>query len=73
MAENFTGMEGRFVPLDQTIKGFQEILDGKHDQLPEEAFYMVGNIDEAVAKAEKLQEANGNANNSGNKSEAKPR
>jgi F-type H+-transporting ATPase subunit beta len=73
VAENFTGMEGRFVPLDQTIKGFQEILDGKHDQLPEEAFYMVGNIDEAVAKAEKLQEANGNANNSGNKSEAKPR
>jgi F-type H+-transporting ATPase subunit beta len=71
VAETFTGMEGRFVPLDQTIKGFQEILDGKHDQLPEEAFYMVGNIEEAVAKAEKLQEANGNANNSGNKSEAK--
>jgi F-type H+-transporting ATPase subunit beta len=57
VAEHFTNMEGRFVPLSDTIKGFKEILEGKHDALPEEAFYMVGNIEEAVAKAAKLQEA----------------
>jgi F-type H+-transporting ATPase subunit beta len=57
VAEHFTSMEGRFVPLKETIKGFKEILEGKHDALPEEAFFMVGNIEEAVAKAAKLQEA----------------
>jgi F-type H+-transporting ATPase subunit beta len=57
VAETFTNMEGRFVPLNETIKGFKEILEGKYDALPEEAFFMVGNIDEAVAKAAKLQEA----------------
>jgi F-type H+-transporting ATPase subunit beta len=57
VAEHFTSMEGRFVPLKETIKGFKEILEGKHDGLPEEAFFMVGNIEEAVAKAAKLQEA----------------
>ncbi|HYH03219.1 MAG TPA: F0F1 ATP synthase subunit beta, partial [Bacillota bacterium] len=65
VAENFTGMEGRFVPLAETIHGFKEILEGKHDKLPEEAFYMVGNIEEAVAKAEKLQEGEANANSGG--------
>jgi F-type H+-transporting ATPase subunit beta len=54
VAEHFTSMEGRFVPLKETIKGFKEILEGKHDGLPEEAFFMVGNIEEAVAKAAKL-------------------
>jgi F-type H+-transporting ATPase subunit beta len=71
VAENFTGREGRFVPLSETIQGFKEILAGQHDKLPEEAFYMVGNIAEAVAKAQKLQEDNHNANTDGNNSEAK--
>ena len=56
VAEAFTGTEGKYVPIKETIRGFKEILEGKHDQLPEAAFYMVGNIDEAVAKAQKLEE-----------------
>jgi len=56
VAENFTGIPGRYVPLADTIRSFKEILEGKHDQLPEEAFFMVGSIDEAVAKAAKIQE-----------------
>ncbi len=51
VAEAFTGQVGKYVKLEDTIRGFQEILDGKHDDLPEQAFYMVGAIDEAVAKA----------------------
>jgi F0F1-type ATP synthase beta subunit len=51
VAETFTGQPGKFVPLEETISGFAEILDGKHDDLPEQAFYMVGPIDEAVTKA----------------------
>jgi F-type H+-transporting ATPase subunit beta len=51
VAEAFTGQEGKYVKLEDTIRGFQEILEGKHDELPEQAFYMVGAIDEAVAKA----------------------
>ncbi len=51
VAEAFTGQEGKYVKLEDTINGFQEILDGKHDDLPEQAFYMVGSIDEAMAKA----------------------
>ena len=54
VAEKFTGMEGKYVPLSETIRGFREILDGKYDELPEEAFYNVGTIDEAVKKAETL-------------------
>ena len=50
VAETFTGQPGKFVPLEETIAGFAEILDGKHDDLSEQAFYMVGPIDEAVAK-----------------------
>jgi F-type H+-transporting ATPase subunit beta len=50
VAEQFTGTPGEYVPLEETIKGFQEILDGKHDELPEQAFYMVGTIEQAVAK-----------------------
>ena len=49
-------MPGRYVPVSETVRGFQEILDGKHDDLPEQAFYMVGNIDEAVEKGKKMQE-----------------
>jgi len=56
VAENFTGIPGRYVPLADTIRSFKEILEGKHDQLPEEAFFMVGSIDEVVAKAAKIQE-----------------
>ena len=55
VAEAFTGTPGKYVPLAETIRGFQEILSGKHDKLPEQAFYMVGNIDEVVEKAEKLK------------------
>ncbi len=54
VAEQFTGTPGRYVPLKETIRGFKEIVEGKHDDLPEAAFYMVGNIDEAVEKAERL-------------------
>jgi len=53
VAEVFTGMKGAYVKVDETIRGFKEILEGKHDELPETAFYMVGTIDEAVAKAAK--------------------
>ncbi|VVT53289.1 uncharacterized protein SAPINGB_P003498 [Magnusiomyces paraingens] len=54
VAEVFTGIEGRLVPLKDTVKSFKEILEGKHDSLPEAAFYMVGGIEEVVSKAEKL-------------------
>ena len=51
VAEVFTGQDGKYVKLEDTIRGFTEILDGKHDELPEQAFYMVGTIEDAVAKA----------------------
>jgi len=54
VAEQFTGMEGRYVSREETVRGFREILDGKHDDLPEQAFYMVGGIEEAVARAATL-------------------
>lgn len=54
VAEKFTGQEGKYVPISETIRGFLEILEGKHDSLPEQAFYMVGNIDEVVKKAKNL-------------------
>jgi F-type H+-transporting ATPase subunit beta len=54
VAEAFTGMEGKYVPTKETVRGFKEILEGKHDELPEQAFFMVGIIDEAVEKAKKL-------------------
>ena len=57
VAEQFTGMQGRYVPVKETVRGFREILDGKHDNLPESAFLFVGTIDEAVEKAKKLAEA----------------
>jgi len=55
VAEQFTGMPGKYVPVEETIRGFREILDGKHDDLPEEAFLFVGTIDEAVEKAKELE------------------
>ena len=57
VAERFTGRPGAYVPIEETIRGFREILEGKHDDLPEEAFYMVGTIDEAVEKAKTLRTA----------------
>ena len=53
VAEQFTGMEGKYVPLKETIRGFKEIIEGKHDDLPESAFLFVGTIEEAVKKAKK--------------------
>ena len=57
VAEQFTGTPGEYVKLEDTIKGFREIIDGEHDDLPEAAFYMVGTIEDAVAKAEKTAAA----------------
>jgi F-type H+-transporting ATPase subunit beta len=54
VAEQFTGTPGEYVKLEDTIKGFQEILEGKHDELPEQAFYMVGTIENAVEKGRGL-------------------
>ncbi|MDO5012870.1 MAG: F0F1 ATP synthase subunit beta [Pseudomonadota bacterium] len=55
VAEQFSGIEGKYVKIEDTIKGFKEIIEGKHDDLPEQAFYMVGTIEEAVEKAKTLQ------------------
>ncbi len=54
VAETFTGMAGKFVKLEDTVRGFKEVIEGKHDDLPEQAFYMVGSIEEAVEKAEQI-------------------
>ncbi|HWP45005.1 MAG TPA: F0F1 ATP synthase subunit beta [Blastocatellia bacterium] len=54
VAAQFTGLEGKFVPLEETVKGFKELIAGEHDDLPEQAFYLVGGIDEAIAKAKSL-------------------
>ena len=58
VAEVFTGSPGRFVPIRETVRGFREILDGQHDELPEQAFYMVGTIDEVVERAEQMAAVN---------------
>ena len=55
VAEIFTGTPGVLVPLEETIRGFKEIVEGKHDDLPEAAFYMVGTIDEAIEKAKQME------------------
>jgi F-type H+-transporting ATPase subunit beta len=55
VAEQFTGMPGKYVPIADTVRSFREIVDGKYDHLPEQAFYMVGTIEEAVEKAEKMK------------------
>ena len=56
VGEQFTGVPGKYVPVKETVRGFSEILEGKHDDLPEQAFYMVGTIDEAVEKAKQMAE-----------------
>jgi F-type H+-transporting ATPase subunit beta len=58
VAEVFTGLPGQYVPLENTIKGFQRILNGELDDLPEQAFYLVGDIDQAIEKGEKLKSEN---------------
>jgi F-type H+-transporting ATPase subunit beta len=55
VAEPFTNQPGKYVPLAETVRSFAEVLDGKHDDLPEQAFYMVGGIDDVVEKAKRLQ------------------
>jgi len=55
VATQFTGLEGRYVKLEDTIRGFKEVVEGKHDEIPEQAFYMVGTIEEALEKAEKIK------------------
>jgi F-type H+-transporting ATPase subunit beta len=57
VAERYTGQAGRYVSIEETVRGFREILDGKHDDLSEDAFYMVGTIDEAAEKARQMQMA----------------
>jgi len=54
VAEQFTGIPGKYVRLQETIRSFKEIVDGKHDELPEQAFYMVGTIEEAIEKGKAL-------------------
>jgi len=55
VAEQFTGLEGKYVKMEDTIRSFKELVDGKHDDVPEQAFYMVGTIDEALEKAKTLK------------------
>ena len=57
VAAQFTGLEGKYVTLSDTIRGFKEIIEGKHDELPEQAFYLVGTIEEAIEKAKQLEKA----------------
>ena len=54
VAEQFTSIKGAYVPIAETIRGFKEILEGKHDNLPEQAFYLVGTINDAIEKARTL-------------------
>ena len=54
VAEQFTGLSGKYVPIADTVKSFKELVEGKHDAVPEQAFYMVGTINEALEKAEKM-------------------
>jgi F-type H+-transporting ATPase subunit beta len=56
VAEQFSGNKGKYVKIEDTVKGFKEIIEGKYDDLPEQAFYMVGTIDEAVEKAKGMEE-----------------
>ena len=57
VAEIFTGSPGKYVTLEETLEGFKGILEGKYDHIPENAFYMVGNIQEVLEKAQKIQSA----------------
>jgi F-type H+-transporting ATPase subunit beta len=54
VAEQFTGLQGKFVPLDETVRGFKELISGKYDDLPEQAFFLVGGIEEVIEKASSM-------------------
>ena len=56
VAEQFTGTPGKYVKLEETIRSFKEVIEGKHDDVPEQAFYMVGDIEEVLEKAKKMKE-----------------
>ncbi|MCK5004574.1 MAG: F0F1 ATP synthase subunit beta, partial [Candidatus Aminicenantes bacterium] len=56
VAEEFTSMKGKYVEIKDTIKGFKELAEGKYDDLPEQAFYMCGSIEEVIEKANKMRE-----------------
>jgi F-type H+-transporting ATPase subunit beta len=55
VAAQFTGLEGKYVKIEDTVRSFKEIVEGKYDEIPEQAFYMVGTIEEALEKAEKMK------------------
>jgi F-type H+-transporting ATPase subunit beta len=55
VAAQFTGLEGKYVKIEDTVRSFKEIVEGKYDEIPEQAFYMVGTIDEVLEKAEKMK------------------
>jgi F-type H+-transporting ATPase subunit beta len=55
VAEQFTGIKGKYVKIEDTVRSIKEILDGKHDDLPEQAFYMVGGIEEVLEKAKEME------------------
>jgi F-type H+-transporting ATPase subunit beta len=55
VAAQFTGLEGKYVKIEDTVRSFKEIVEGKYDDMPEQAFYMVGTIEEALEKAEKMK------------------
>jgi F-type H+-transporting ATPase subunit beta len=57
VAEEFTGRAGKYVTTEETVKGFKEIVEGQHDDKPEQAFYMVGNVEEVIQRAEELKSA----------------
>jgi F-type H+-transporting ATPase subunit beta len=57
VAQQFTGLEGKYVPVADTIRGFKEIVEGKHDEIPEQDFYLVGSIEEVVAKFQQRKSA----------------
>lgn len=59
VSEPFTGMPGRYVPLEETLRGFREILEGRYDHIPEQAFYMTGTIDEVLANAARMGASEG--------------
>ena len=61
VAEQFTGLPGQYVTVAETVRSFREIVDGRHDEVPEQAFLMAGNIDDVLKKAQRLQEQGGGA------------
>ena len=73
VAEQFTGFKGKYVPIADTVRGFKEIVEGKHDDLPEQAFYMVGTIEEAVEKAAAMKAALGRQHGASDEAHARNR